>query len=396
MFTKIIGDITKFIDGAAAAISVDLIIIGILGCAVLIGVVRLLLTCFKFKKTYRAIAENASVTYLKEVLTKKPFGLVKFFAVLIFWLSALLLVSLYSSLNATISSLTAVMLILSAYSLIYGIFALLSKLILKAKYKKINILYGQYAQATDAGSVRPATAKASKNAAAPKAVGSKADAVEENVSAELKSNEQAATPKTDEQVEEIIDTMLEKTIENETAVETIEDKAEAEAIEKTTVDEPEATIEKTDGQAKNQAQKNRTDEVGQFESESGGYEPYVSLRQPRPAERRQQPARPVAKPTAAPQYVVEKAASYVTPTPASVPAPVPAPDINNLNGLDTSDDIIARIRQIKFEGASIQTMQSIALLIQREREKKENKTLEQQRRMNEALSDLLKTMSRYK
>ncbi len=57
------------------------------------------------------------------------------------------------------------------------------------------------------------------------------------------------------------------------------------------------------------------------------------------------------------------------------------------------DDVIARIDKIEREGASRETMREVASLLQKERAKPENKTPERQRRLNEALSKLLKAMS---
>ena len=57
------------------------------------------------------------------------------------------------------------------------------------------------------------------------------------------------------------------------------------------------------------------------------------------------------------------------------------------------EDIVARIDQISKEGAPLATMKEVALLLQQERAKPENKTPEQQRKLNEALAALLKAMS---
>ena len=62
-------------------------------------------------------------------------------------------------------------------------------------------------------------------------------------------------------------------------------------------------------------------------------------------------------------------------------------------GMSSADDVIARIEQIDREGAPRETMREVATLLQKERAKPENKTPEQQRRLNEALSKLLKAMS---
>ncbi len=59
----------------------------------------------------------------------------------------------------------------------------------------------------------------------------------------------------------------------------------------------------------------------------------------------------------------------------------------------SADDVIARIEKIDREGAPRETMREVATLLQRERAKPENKTPEQQKRLNEALSKLLKAMS---
>ncbi len=62
-------------------------------------------------------------------------------------------------------------------------------------------------------------------------------------------------------------------------------------------------------------------------------------------------------------------------------------------GSSSADDVIARIEQIDREGAPRETMREVATLLQKERAKPENKTPEQQKRLNEALSKLLKAMS---
>ncbi len=59
----------------------------------------------------------------------------------------------------------------------------------------------------------------------------------------------------------------------------------------------------------------------------------------------------------------------------------------------SADDVIARIQKITQEGAPLATMKEVALLLQRERAKPENKTPERQRKLNEALAALLKAMS---
>ncbi len=63
------------------------------------------------------------------------------------------------------------------------------------------------------------------------------------------------------------------------------------------------------------------------------------------------------------------------------------------SGSSSADDIIARIEQIDREGAPRETMREVATLLQKERAKPENKTPEQQKKLNEALSKLLKAMT---
>lgn len=63
------------------------------------------------------------------------------------------------------------------------------------------------------------------------------------------------------------------------------------------------------------------------------------------------------------------------------------------SGSDSASEVINRIEQISREGAPLSTMKEVALLLQKERAKPENKTPEQQRKLNEALATLLKAMS---
>ncbi len=73
--------------------------------------------------------------------------------------------------------------------------------------------------------------------------------------------------------------------------------------------------------------------------------------------------------------------------------PPPPPPVQPQAAPSSADDVIARIEQIDREGAPRETMREVATLLQKERAKPENKTPEQQRRLNEALSKLLKAMS---
>lgn len=59
----------------------------------------------------------------------------------------------------------------------------------------------------------------------------------------------------------------------------------------------------------------------------------------------------------------------------------------------SAEDVIARIEKINQEGATLPVMKEVAMLLQQERAKPENKTPEQQKKLNEALSKLLKAMS---
>lgn len=62
-------------------------------------------------------------------------------------------------------------------------------------------------------------------------------------------------------------------------------------------------------------------------------------------------------------------------------------------GSSSMDEVIAKIDKIEREGASREVMREVATLIQKERAKPENKSPERQKRLNEALSKLLKAMS---
>lgn len=75
------------------------------------------------------------------------------------------------------------------------------------------------------------------------------------------------------------------------------------------------------------------------------------------------------------------------------PKPQPQPQAAPQGGSSTINEVIARIEQIDREGAPRETMREVAALLQSERQKPENKTPEQQKRLNEALSKLLKAMS---
>lgn len=107
------------------------------------------------------------------------------------------------------------------------------------------------------------------------------------------------------------------------------------------------------------------------------------------------PPAPAVQPAAyapvAPQPAVTQPAApaaYAAPQPAA-----PAAPYAEIRPVVPEEDVVARIDRISREGAPLSVMREVALLLQQERAKPENKTPEQQRRLNEALSKLLKAMS---
>lgn len=100
---------------------------------------------------------------------------------------------------------------------------------------------------------------------------------------------------------------------------------------------------------------------------------------------------PAAYAPVAPQPAVTQPAApaaYAAPQPAA-----PAAPYAEVRPVVPEEDVVARIDRISREGAPLSVMREVALLLQQERAKPENKTPEQQRRLNEALSKLLKAMS---
>lgn len=95
-----------------------------------------------------------------------------------------------------------------------------------------------------------------------------------------------------------------------------------------------------------------------------------------------------AQATAQQQFAAQQAARQQQ----QQPQPQPQPVVQNA-GPSSADEVIARIEQIDREGAPRETMREVASLLQKERQKPENKTPEQQKKLNEALSKLLKAMS---
>ena len=91
----------------------------------------------------------------------------------------------------------------------------------------------------------------------------------------------------------------------------------------------------------------------------------------------------------------QRASVAEEPAPETVPETKPEDGTVAVRTESSVDEIIRKINEVRNNGASIQTMQQIAMLLQKEREKKENKTVAQQRRLNEALAELLRAMSRY-
>ncbi len=96
------------------------------------------------------------------------------------------------------------------------------------------------------------------------------------------------------------------------------------------------------------------------------------------AQQQQQQAQAAAQQQAAQQQAAQQQAAQ----PKAAPA-----------GGTSADDVIAQIEKIDRDGAPRETMREVATLLQRERAKPENKTPEQQKKLNEALSKLLKAMS---
>ncbi len=96
------------------------------------------------------------------------------------------------------------------------------------------------------------------------------------------------------------------------------------------------------------------------------------------AQQQQQQAQAAAQQQAAQQQAAQQQAAQKQAAPA---------------GGTSADDVIAQIEKIDRDGAPRETMREVATLLQRERAKPENKTPEQQKKLNEALSKLLKAMS---
>lgn len=93
-----------------------------------------------------------------------------------------------------------------------------------------------------------------------------------------------------------------------------------------------------------------------------------------------------------PEVKAEPAAAPAEHTAPAAPPPVFVPQYYGPQTPE-KEDIIVQIERITAAGASKQTMLEVAKLLQAERAKAENKTPEQQKRLNAALATLLKAIS---
>ena len=66
---------------------------------------------------------------------------------------------------------------------------------------------------------------------------------------------------------------------------------------------------------------------------------------------------------------------------------------NEVKQPGTIDMILAKIDEVKASGADSQSVEQIILMLQQEKEKQSNNTPEAQRRINDALADLLRSIS---
>lgn len=125
--------------------------------------------------------------------------------------------------------------------------------------------------------------------------------------------------------------------------------------------------------------------------------PVIAPESPRPSEeeirRKEREERDAARKAAAQAYAAEQAAARRAATEQAVRARAESRQAAASAGSTTVDDVIARIEQIDREGAPRETMREVAALLQKERAKPENKNPEQQKKLNDALSKLLKAMS---
>ena len=132
------------------------------------------------------------------------------------------------------------------------------------------------------------------------------------------------------------------------------------------------------------------------------YRKFVILLSDTPLQFKTEIAQPSAAPaeTAAPENPYSAYEAYESFDRAAKPAPEPqpwvAPDGTAGQPVVASvpeEDVVTRIDRISREGAPMHVMREVALLLQQERAKPENRTPDRQRQLNEALSKLLKAMS---
>lgn len=109
--------------------------------------------------------------------------------------------------------------------------------------------------------------------------------------------------------------------------------------------------------------------------------------------RKEREERDAARKAAAQAYAAEQSAARRAAAEQAVKARTESRQAAASTGSTTVDDVIARIEQIDREGAPRETMREVAALLQKERAKPENKNPEQQKKLNDALSKLLKAMS---
>lgn len=132
------------------------------------------------------------------------------------------------------------------------------------------------------------------------------------------------------------------------------------------------------------------------------YRKFVILLSDTPLQFKTEIAQPAAAPaeTAAPENPYSAYEAYESFDRAAKPAPEPQPwaASDGTAGQPVvasvpEEDVVTRIDRISREGAPMHVMREVALLLQQERAKPENRTPDRQRQLNEALSKLLKAMS---
>lgn len=119
--------------------------------------------------------------------------------------------------------------------------------------------------------------------------------------------------------------------------------------------------------------------------------PQAARPTPEELKRKEREEQAAARKAAAQQYAAEQAAARKAASEHAARARAASRAEAVSSG--SADDVIARIEQIDREGAPRETMREVAALLQKERAKPENKNPEQQKKLNDALSKLLKAMS---